>query len=384
MFSDFINDSFSISFFGWIVIAVFLAFFFYGFNSFMCWFFGGVDSVRHPEGAKSESSAGERKIKVRLSRFINTFLEGGSIRWREFRDDRLSWLWPITVLALPVIFYGFSHLKVDSVLSDLNSAGINLSQYSFSNPGSWNRNIKYFVLVFSILVNIPTFLRYQFLRSEKIWFAKSSVHNLTQTLLFNIPLSYIICMLIFIWADFFIALYRLLGDDQVKYQLMHPDLMYGLKSVYDTTIVICLLLLVFSFLPLIIILREKGEKYNQQYRLGVYGGVIVVILLATAIIYQFDQRLDIIQGVGLAKILQNYPSLHIIGNTGNSADTWVGLQYYSIVMQLPAHFPIPAWLGYLISFRVVVLGFELIQLSKTGTDRKPVSEVILDLIKKLS
>jgi hypothetical protein len=63
----------------------------------MCYITGGIQKVR---GADLPGKSKGTKTASGLRRIIKNFQWGGNERIAEFRRDRLSWLWPFTILLL--------------------------------------------------------------------------------------------------------------------------------------------------------------------------------------------------------------------------------------------------------------------------------------------
>lgn len=345
----------------WCLIASLYAIFDYVFNLFMCMITGGFEGLRN----KKRTRKPKRMV----------FFESGVERVNEFRSDILSWLWPITVLAMPIALYGITRYVITNTTNSLISIGINLDKYQIL-PYSYNIQILIWLAVVS--ASLTTIYRYRYQRSKPTFFSRSTIYSSIRVILFNIPIGYATLNIILTTVSFMVMFYRVLSDNSLSYNIFHPDQMYGFKISYNTIIGISFILLIISFLPTVILLREKNETYNKIYKLGIYSGIVLTFVSMGTLIYQFGERLESIQNVALQVDLLNQLNVN-----KNDIQTLTYLTYYSIVSSFPSRFPVPIWLSSLVSFRALVLGYELFRVFTSNTKELSIAEVFKFISSKL-
>jgi len=300
---------------------------------------------------------------------------GGNKLTREFLSDKLSWVWPITILAVPTILFGFSIITIESTNTSLRKMTFN--SFGYSNL-FFQENIQCFLWGIAFFLSAGTFYRYQRQRSKTTWFSKHWVFNLLRTMLFNFPLSYMILTTILVWIEFSLSLHQFLSDNNVYYSFLHPDMLYGLKTVYKTVLSMGGALTALSFLPTIMLIREKQEKYSKMYFFLVYSGIIALFIMFGLLVFRFDQRLGNIKESALNATQKQMTTDKA---DGDFQKVITDLQYYQIASSLPSGFPIPPWANTLLSVRSIVLVFEIIKLSSREFTKEALIKFLQHLIK---
>lgn len=342
----------------WFLLAMVYAGADYSFNLIMCRLFGGITNTKN---CFQEMNSKRAILTTQFWRSVkDSFAIGGRELTKEFRADKLSWSWPITVLAIPTVLFGLSRQIVQKSILSLDNIGVDVAHYSLIP----NLPVIQYVLWFlAFFLSMSTFYRYQRQRSKLTWFARFWPFSLLRTLFFDFPLAYMILSTIFLWLEFSGTIYRLLADNTIHYIPLHPDLMYGLKATYTTVLGMGVFLTILSFLPTVMLIRERGENYSKMYYLLLYSGIATLFLLLGALVFRFDQRLDTIQ----TSALNAAQSALFSGANESDAKTAVQLQYFSIIAGLPGHFPIPSWLNLLLSARSIAFLFELARIASPAT-----------------
>ncbi len=312
------------------------------------------------------------------------FLHGGQIRLQEFRKDALSWSWPITILAFPTILYGLSRSKMIESVETLRIAGIELTKYRPALISNNDHNIQYVIWVIAIVIGFSSYYRYINQRSIPTFFSRSKFFTFSRNIIFNIPITYITINIIVIWCDFSFAISSMFLDNTINYPIFYPDLMYGLKPLYNLVISFSFSILSLSFLPILIFSREREQKYRWMYLWLLYGGIGFVIILGVFIIFLFDNRLSIIKANALNNLFLIIGQFSILDSTKTSSmNLEVVFQQFNIIKELPGGFPLPLWLSSLVGLRSVVFLYELlIFLSPKGL-QKPILEFVKEKILKL-
>lgn len=384
MYADAFYEFINLSGFQWIIAGIVFAIGDYLFNTVMCWLTGGFQGIDLSQTSTEIKQSGIRRFKVVIRKLFIQFIEGGDQRILEFRQDKLSWSWPITVLAIPTIVYGMTRSVVSNTsekLITLNLFDFNYRIWPFTLFDGW---FQYILWLIAFIISMSTFYRYRRQRSTSIWFAKSFIFHLLRTLLFDFMLSYFILNTIVLWLDFSTALYRFLSDDAIIYPILHPDLMYGLKPVYEVVVRVSVILLVSSLLPTLMLIREKKEKYSWMYYPLFVGCLVVVIILGGILIYQFDQRLEANQVNALSEIYDGInTALYKLPVT---ADTHLQLiaeyQHFSLVSMLPNGFNFPTWFAYVFGARILIIFYEA-YLIMVPSDGSKASDLIRRILEKL-
>ncbi len=309
---------------------------------------------------------------------------GANALYSKFRNDPLSWIWPFTVLMIPVALYGITHLYIDEIIVELAKARIVLSDYYPFFLVRWNNIIQHLLWVLAGIISFLTIYRYHTQREGYTWFSTSLIFNSSRAIIFNLPLSYAFLSVIINWVLFSISLFMMLQDDVKKYTILYPDLMYGLKPAYEALLVLSSTILALSFLSVVVLYRERRQKYSKIYYLGLYGGILLVTLIIFSVIYQFDQRLGNIKENALYEIISTVDlTLGGAVNEASNGQIVNALHFYQIVLQLPGNFPIPPWVTYIFGVRTIVIIFELLVAFSPDVEQKTISKVVKTLLSKL-
>jgi hypothetical protein len=369
----------------WLLIGLAYALFDYLFNTIMCWITGGLHAIRSSSLKKITPRSIIRGGKAFQNSLFHLFIAGGIQRWNEFKADSLSWAWPITILLIPTALYGLTRTGINNVVISLVKVGIPISAYRLPPYYWFGDNIQYIIWVISFVMAMEAFVRYSRYRTKLTWFSKSAVFHFTRVLLFDFVLSYFIINIFMLWLDFSTSFLRLLSDNSISYDIFNPDLMYGLKPAYDIVIGISFALVVISFLPTIMLIREKQEKYSFIYYYSIYTGLAVIFIFTGILIYYFNQRLQIIQAAALKNIVDGINlNIKTVPPGMNLNQISLGLQYYDLIKSLPNSFPIPFWFENILGFRVLVLIFEFLFLLSPKGEKRSMSEIIKRIIKGAS
>jgi hypothetical protein len=356
----------------WIVLAIAYALIDILYNSSMCWLTGGLSNIQRKEIIRIFQI--QKSLKDRFTKtltYMNLhFKSGGLSRWEIFKKDPIAFSWPFTVLAIPTALYGITHSTIINSISELQKSGINLTDFRLMVIQISDSYMQYVIWFFAIVLSVPTLFRYRHKRSVSTFFSDSLLFNSSRIFLFNIPLAYMIFTMIFLWLDYYTAVFRMLSRRIGTINPLNQDLMYGLSSVYDTLIGMSFVLLVLSLLPSVILFRERKEKYSWQYKTGIYSGIVLVMLLIVIIFIQFDNRLEIIKTNALAELLKNFPNTMDMAQVDVSQLN-VNLNYYLVLMNLPDNVPIPFWFEYMFGARLFLLLYELINF--VSPNLKPLS-----------
>lgn len=374
MYSDFFYDYLNIGV-PWIAIVVSFGYasFDYVYNLLMCSVLGGTAQiVRYYKN--SENRAKKLFAKDRFYEAKKNYKLGSQKLLKEFYSDKLSWSWPITSLALPILIYGLSRkIAIDGVLS-LAKTGIIFDDYNALPDYDW---MQFFFWGLSLFLSLRTFYRYQKERSKPTWFSRVWFFSFSRVILFNLPLSYMVLSTIYIWLQYSTSLFLILSSDQIQYTTFYPDLMYGLGKIYDTVITMGVSLITLSLLPALMLIRERGEKYNKMYYFLIYGGVIILFVLLSILVMKFDQRLGFIRESALnniqSKIQTDIPSeIETISNIG----------YFSLISTLPGSFPVPSWFSFLLSARSIALFFEILRIISPSASESNLIKLLQKIFEK--
>jgi hypothetical protein len=354
----------------WYLLALAYASVDYAFNLIMCRLCGGISVA----SSNFQNAPGRAIFTREFWRSAKEkFVAGGRELTKDFFADKLSWSWPLTVLAIPTVFFGFSREIIQRSILSLQSIGVTVQEYFLTSNLS---GVQYILWGIAFAISMGTFYRYQRKRSHSTWFSKFWPFNFLRTLFFDFPLAYMALSTVLVWLEFTVAIYKVLSDSTINYQPLYPDLMYGLKATHTTVLGMGIFLTILSFLPTIMLIRERTENYSKMYFVLMYGGILTLFIILGALVLKFDQRLDMIQNMALTSIQAS------LSDPINSADAQSAarLEYFSIVANLPGHFPIPSWLNLLLSARSIAFIFELIRIGSPATTQSAVLRILEKLL----
>ncbi len=357
----------------WIAIAIGYALFDYLYNLLICSILGGITQVKkYYSNPKNQTKT--IFAKVHFVALRRNYIIGSRKLLKEFYEDKLSWSWPITSLAIPIIIYGISRKLTTGGVLSLTKNGVNVSSYFFL-PN--NDLVQFFFWGLALIISLRTFYRYHKERTKPTWFSKVWLFSFSRTLLFNLPLAYMVLNTVYIWLQYSISLFQILSSDQIQYTIFHPDLMYGLGKVYSTVITMGVSLIILSLLPSFMLIREKEQKYNRMYYFLIYGGIITLFLLLSSLVIKFDQRLGNIQESSLNIIQRNLGSGFYF-----DIETIANLEYFSLISKLPSSFPIPGWFSFLLSARSIALFFEVVRIISPSSSKSNLVKFLEKILEK--
>jgi hypothetical protein len=372
MYPDYFYSTFN---FGipWIWISFIYAILDYLYNLAMCSLLGGMLQIK--DSYKTyKFHLNEILHRKFYTRVIKNYRVGSHKLTKDFLADKLSWYWPISVLAIPTAIYGISRNLITNGVLSLEKIGVSFQSYIvFPNNGF----VQFFLWALAIALGMRTFYRYQKERSKTTWFSKIWIFSFSRTLLFNIPLAYMVLNIIYIWIQYSFSLSTFLSSNEIIYPLFHSDLMYGLKTSYNTVVTMGLSLTLLSFLPTIMLVREKEQKYSKMYIILIYCGIFAMFVLLGILISQFNQKLGQIQESALS-FLQAKINFHSVSNI----ETIANLEYYSLISKLPGKFPIPAWFNILLSARTVALFFEVVRITSPAIFEANAIRILQKILEK--
>ena len=381
MYTDFIYRWIGLTGLWWLLVAGGYALFDYLYNTVMCWLTGGLAGMRLKPLEGAPSGTWRQRLGATLGQKAAAFKSGGASQWLEFRKDPISITWPLTILAIPTLLYGLTHTVVDSTVLGTSQAGIDLANYRIPFFTKVDDRIPFILIGIAFLTSVSTFIRYRYQRSQATFFSKSAGFNFSRAMLFDLPLAFMVLSIILVWLDYSTALFWTLSDDQIIYNPLNKDLMYGLEAVYRSVIGLSFALIVLSLLPSVMIIREKEEKYSWMYKAGIYAGIFAVLLLVASLAYRFDQRLGTIKQetlqAELSDIRLDWEGLDAEQLNGLAAR----LQYVQYLMALPGHFEFPSWLQFIFSARSTLFVFELLLLVSPAVRERPWMKMIRDTLR---
>lgn len=391
MYPDWLHEAIGIkNYLGWILLAYSYATFDIIYNWTMCFLVGGSQRIIRfykklcrvfPSTKKSKKKTLKDKfdtLMLNTPKYLRIFKKGSVLRLAEYREDILWWLWPVTTLAFPLAIYGISRNLIENNIKTLRDLGINTEHYFVFDQNY----VQFLILGIAISIGISTFFRYRHNRSERTWFSKSVFFHLSRIILFDIPLAYAIINTILLWLSFLLPIYKILLNHSFTYSPLQPDLMYGLSSIHSIVVGMGAVLIAFSFLPTVMLIREKNEKYNRMYYILWYGGLLIATILFGVLMILFSNTLTSIQKNALAILSQQIGELNQLGNTPENTQKLLSAYLWTNVSSLPTEFTFPTWIKSIFNIRLIVLIYEILKLITPPTKFKPntMIEKVLQLI----
>jgi len=275
------------------------------------------------------------------------------------------------------MLYGITKTTILESTLRLSYSGIPIESHRLTFFKASDVSLQYYLWLVAIIISFSTFIRYRYQRTEMTWFSKSITFHLFRIILFNIPLTYFFLNIILVWLDYSSGLISLLQDDSISYSILHPDLMYGLKDIYNTILGFSVAMVFLSLLPAIMLLREGREKYKNIYFVFLYSGIIVVLIYTLVIIKNFDSRLALIKENALAELVSKIPvTPNELIDQDHAVISIASLSYYLVIMNLPGEFPRPFWFDYLIGSRLILLAYEFFNLFSPASEKIELKEII--------
>ena len=325
---------------------------------------GGLDALRYTR-CKSATVKGK----------ILYFCMEGCFRLLSYFRDKVALLWPWAVLFTSffvyykskVIIYNYSD-KIAHVLVDF---------YSFRLL--WLRNsdayIEYVIAFFALGIAFSTFYRYQKQRQEQLWLNRGGFRTVhfVRVILFDFPIAFVVISTIFSWVDFWSALYAALYRSRIYYNIFHPDLMYGLRPVYQALLNFAIFLLIFSLLPLFMLLREKRQSYHKVYYVLFLLGIVSVYIVSQVMLIQLNRRVEEIYSQIITAVIQEQDSL--------SVPFYQRIETFGVISNLfLREVKLPNWLQIFFIFRIIIFALEVYNAAQ---DARSFREILLFAIERI-
>ena len=349
----------------WYLIPLLWALLDYIFNIVMCFITGGIQNLLIVRKRRSKD-------------FSRLFLQGARERLLEFRLDKLSWLWPLTILAFSIFFYYFSIQYLTRLYSEIGHKIAPLEIYTPKIVKEYRQSIQNFVILLSYIIALSTFFRYSKQRSDPTWFSRSKIFHLLRVLIFNANIAYSILWGFILWGVYFYSVYLLLVDEQITYNFIAPDLMYGLQPIYQSLIYYFFISLLLSFLPFIMVIREEGQKYEGVYYWLISTGLLIVLGSSIYLLIVLHLRIKSI----FQDLLTLLSSFYEIEPSAQFSQDYLrkSIILSALLKDVPRNLPLPQWIYYFAGVRSLILLYELLSFVET-TNKRPT--VIFSLLKRI-
>jgi len=218
-----------------------------------------------------------------------------------------------------------------------------------------------------------------------IWVSRPRCFAIAIVVIFNLPLTVMALTTIVRLIDQWIVLYNFFSSGWLPHVPYHADNMYGLRWAYDVIIQQVTLVVLLSFAPTIMLLREGEQRYAWIYKGLFLFGIGVVIVLSLTMVRRFDYILDAIHShfvnLYLGALDDSVPFSAQVSDI-QALQQMLLTQRLSDLIQLPSQTPLPPWLGGLLGFRLIVLlGYNLL---KRRFAWPPLPELFSDFVKSVS
>lgn len=386
---------------GWILFGVIFIILYFVVDISVIWISGGVREIRNSQSYKNLNIIN-----------YSDFVRGGKKGWKKYTTDPTALIWPFTILAIPIALFGIVHFEITDSVNILHNNQLPIMSYRHPKLISWNNNLIYFIIVLGIVFSLWNFLRHEKIlpmmekrRTKKEvnvqepgyffppkdieaseekynWLGLSTPHHFVHILLFNLPVNFAIVSIALIWLDYSSALSRLLNDDQIVYELLNPDMMYGLKTAYDNVVFVSAMLIILSFLPTVLLLKEKPSIFRTLMWLLIVLCVLISLVIAGFLILDFNNRLKTIHSSAMEEAM-NYVQLNLsmprrIPDTQTLIEI---MQYFLLMENLPSKFEIPAILSFSLIISILLKIFELVFIVSPETKKSELSEYLVKTLK---
>ena len=297
-----------------------------------------------------------------LDVFVNSFF---LLRRREFRQtlrsDPLLLIWPIFILAPVTAMFLYT-----SQVSFLIIRHVNKNNFVLKG------RIQFAVIFIAIFISVTnaaiSYFRYMKLDQGKSdldrrFFTRSQHFYMLRILLFDFPLAFMTILTIIRILEQSIVIHRFLNNIIPTSNFMFPpDGMYGYRWIYEIILNYFILGVLLSFLPAIMLVREKNTVYSRVYKTGVIILELAIIFISSLLAFDFHIAIQTIHSHSLYQISAFITSDVNVLQNDSSAELLrqiVYLNLYDKISQLPNGFPIPRWLQSILGLRIVTYFIEI-------------------------
>lgn len=224
----------------------------------------------------------------------------GKTKVRMYFEDKLSIVWPLLVLGPSAALY--------LIIADLGDAmSVEISTLSGLTPFKGDSPefiITSSLVILLIVVGVEAYSQRRFQRIRpSSWFLSPWYLRLTRMVLFNLPLGYLIGQFVIRLIIQWIALTNFLAAPGVVFSpfFFHSDGFFGLTGVRDIFFQEALLVVLASFLPTPMLIRESRNKHAWQYKALFITAMILSVGWILVIGSLFNSLLESIHGAALAQ-----------------------------------------------------------------------------------
>jgi hypothetical protein len=283
------------------------------------------------------------------------WLTGGSENVRAYLSDRVELLWPWLVVApAPALYIILDTCSIR--LSDSITALSGTAPTWGVREVFWPASAVVLALLV-LMIDWHSIRRFERVHPD-LWFLRPKILIYIRRLLFAFPYGYMIAQFVLRLLLQWITLVRFLRSAGLDYSSLyfHPDGFFGLAVIRDLFFLEAVLVILASFLPTPMLLRESGEGHAWQYRALFLAGVTIslvwIILLSSA----FN---------GLLRELHASAVVEFAGTAAQAESTeallrqLVDLRRLDIIRQQPQTLVWPVGLTGIASLRAVVFVLEL-------------------------
>ena len=283
---------------------------------------------------------------------------------KTFREDYLLILWPLLILV-PVVSLFF---YVSNVSLELNAHLHSLGRTDIYLFGKNAKKIWALMGFVALAHTGMSYYRYQKLDHDtpdekKRFFTRNPRFHLLRVILFDLPMAFMILVLSVRVLEHSFIIHRLLSTLSSPSSFLYPpDGMYGYKWIYDIIMTYFVVGILLSFVPGIMLIREKNTSYSKVYIAGIVFLELAVIASFGLLTYDFHMTIQSIcyhflyqlspMVVTNAEIIRKMPATDISRQE-------IYLNLYNLLQELPCGFHIPEWLKGILGVRLITYIFEI-------------------------
>jgi hypothetical protein len=281
------------------------------------------------------------------------------------KNDSLLLIWPLFILAPATAF--FFYTGQTGAILEAHLFSLNRTDVFILSKQKQSLLLGIIVLAAIILTGI-SYWRYERMDREKPhgkrrFFTRNVYFHAFRAFLFDLPLTFMIIVAGVRVIEQSLIIRRLLTSLPIPDSFLFPaDSMYGYRWVYDIILHYSILGVLLSFLPVVMLIREKNTHYSFGYKMVVFILEIVVIVLSFSLARDFHLTLQSIHYHFLyhlsadiitdTNILRHLTDSEIIRQA-------LYLDLRNQLLTLPKGFPLPSWLQSILGLRFLTWIIEI-------------------------
>jgi len=292
--------------------------------------------------------------------FLNVFngiKYGGPERYKKYLKNKLNWLfWPVFIMGGVSSAYIITGQFSTEISKNISNYGISYQSLDISHIYKDYA----FVVCLIISLGISGYTLWRHVKETTLFFTKPLLFIIIRTILFDLPLSYMVCTSILRVVDQVVVLHRFYSSGWLPISYLTADSFYGLRWAHSLLIKQIALGLIISFVPLIMLSRkEMATKHAKEYIASPILFLVAISIPLLILSRDLNEMLTNINEHFMGLVINNIQLIQNNYNTNNMIGLIVLYQELDQLSKLPNQINLPIllegslgasalfWVGYI-------------------------------------